>query len=64
MSIPTNVEELFALYGAMGRAHYGESVTLLDHALQCASLARGAGASETLIAAALFHDVGHLAADV
>jgi gamma-butyrobetaine dioxygenase len=64
VSIPTNVEELFALYGAKGLAHYGESVTQLDHALQCAALARGAGASETLIAAALFHDVGHLAADV
>jgi predicted HD phosphohydrolase len=64
VSSPTNVEELFALYEVKGLANYGESVTQLDHALQCASLARDAGASEVLIAAALFHDVGHLVADV
>jgi phosphonate degradation associated HDIG domain protein len=64
VSGPTTVEELFALYEARGRANYGESVTQIDHALQCAALAVDAGASEAMIAAALFHDVGHLVADV
>jgi phosphonate degradation associated HDIG domain protein len=64
VSAPVNVEVLFALYETKGLANYGESVTQLDHALQCAALARAAGASETLVAAALFHDVGHLVADV
>jgi phosphonate degradation associated HDIG domain protein len=64
VSSPTTVEELFALYETKGLANYGESVTQMDHALQCAALAVDAGASEALIAAALFHDVGHLVADV
>ena len=42
-----------ALYG-------GEAITQLEHALQCAELARQAGASPSLISAAFFHDLGHL----
>lgn len=38
----------------------GESVTQLQHALQCAALAREAGAAPALVAAALLHDLGHL----
>src|ERR1700680_3753109 len=64
MSDPTTVDELFDLYEACGDRSYGESITQTEHALQCAALARDAGASEALIVAALFHDVGHLALDV
>ena len=61
---PNTVEELFALYAEKGDEHYGESITQTEHALQCAALARRDGASDALIVAALFHDVGHLVADV
>lgn len=64
MNIPSNVEELFALYESKGDGHYGEFITQTEHGLQCAALARLDGASDALIAAALFHDVGHLVADV
>lgn len=42
---------------------YAGGVTQLQHALQCAALATAAGASDTLIAAALLHDLGHLLDD-
>ena len=45
-----------------GRWYGGEAVTQLAHALQAAALAERDGASEALVAAALLHDVGHLAA--
>ncbi len=54
---PTTVDELFALFEENGHRRYDE-VTILDHALQCASLAVDDGATEELIVAALFHDVG------
>ena len=44
-----------------GARRYGDSVTQLAHALQCAALARAEGADEDLVLAALLHDVGHLA---
>lgn len=40
-----------------------EAVSALDHALQCAQLAEWAGASSSLVAAALLHDIGHFADD-
>ena len=61
---PTSIDELFELYETLGDRSYGESITQNEHALQCAALARDAGASDALIVAALFHDVGHLALDV
>jgi [1-hydroxy-2-(trimethylamino)ethyl]phosphonate dioxygenase len=61
---PKNVSELFELYEVHGSEPYGEAITQTEHALQCASLARGERASDAMIAAALFHDVGHLVADV
>jgi phosphonate degradation associated HDIG domain protein len=64
MSEPASVDELFDLYDALGDRSYGESITQREHALQCAALARAAGASEALVVAALFHDVGHLVLDV
>ena len=64
VSDPTSVDELFDLYETLGAQSYGESITQNEHALQCAALARDAGANDALIVAALFHDVGHLALDV
>ncbi len=44
-----------------GDANYsGEPVSQLEHALQTAALARAAGAPDTLVVAALLHDIGHL----
>ena len=64
MNRPTTVDEVLALYEERGLEHYGESVSQLDHALQCAALALADGADETLGAAALLHDIGHLVVDV
>jgi alkaline phosphatase D len=52
---------IHALFAAHGARAYGESVSQLAHALQCAALARAAGADDDLVLAALLHDVGHLA---
>jgi [1-hydroxy-2-(trimethylamino)ethyl]phosphonate dioxygenase len=55
------VNELIQLFKAHGHSEYGgEAVTQAEHALQTATLAREAGAPDTLVAAALLHDVGHL----
>jgi phosphonate degradation associated HDIG domain protein len=54
------------LYEHAGRTPYDggrrESVTALEHALQCAQLAEWAGADGPLVAAALLHDAGDLVA--
>jgi len=63
ITVPTTLDELFALYQDHGHRRYGEDVTGLDHALQCAQLAFDDGASRELIAAALFHDVGWFLTD-
>lgn len=46
-----------------GESYGGEAVTYLDHALQTAALATEDGASDALVLAALFHDIGHLLPD-
>ena len=58
----SSLEALEALYADAGRLNYGEGVTQLEHALQCATLAEESGAAPSLIVAALLHDVGHLLA--
>jgi phosphonate degradation associated HDIG domain protein len=58
VSIVDEIIELFARRG--GDAYFGEPVSQLEHALQTAFQAEQEGASDTLIAAALLHDVGHL----
>lgn len=45
---------------SMAAHHYGENIHMLDHSLQTAALAQASGASESLVAAALLHDIGHL----
>ncbi|MCP5267222.1 MAG: HD domain-containing protein [Burkholderiaceae bacterium] len=63
MPIP-DLRWLENLLTAQGNRRYTgpheESVTALEHALQCAQLAEWAHAPEPLVAAALLHDVGHL----
>lgn len=43
-----------------GEAYFGESVSKLSHAEQCAWHAQQSGADEELTLAALLHDIGHL----
>ncbi|GAB2594223.1 HD domain-containing protein [Spirosoma areae] len=55
------METITALFAQSGDdAYFGEPVTQLEHALQCALLAEQAGADQETISAALLHDIGHL----
>lgn len=57
-SVITTIVDVF---GTSGASQYGgERVSQIEHALQCAHLADAAGATETLVAACLLHDLGHL----
>ena len=58
-SSPDFIREIFAAFAERGGDRYGEDVTQLEHALQCAHLAAAEGAGEALVAAALLHDYGH-----
>src|SRR5207244_2205145 len=58
MSIADTVFDLFATRG--DAAYFGESVSQTEHALQCAYLAVQEQATDSLVVAALLHDVGHL----
>ncbi len=51
---------MFALYDRYGGDNYDEQLSQLAHAEQTAALAVVEGADESLVAAALLHDVGHL----
>jgi [1-hydroxy-2-(trimethylamino)ethyl]phosphonate dioxygenase len=54
-------QELLSLYGRVGAgAYFGERVSMTEHGLQAAHFAQLQGAPDTLIVAALLHDVGHL----
>ena len=55
------IDQIVALYKQRGAEEYGgEVVSQLEHALQCATLAERNDGDETLVAAALLHDIGHL----
>ena len=56
----TSIDEVLALFDEVGRQRYDEEVTQLEHALQTAALARSEDADDSLVAASLLHDVGHL----
>jgi phosphonate degradation associated HDIG domain protein len=53
------LDEIETLFAAHGDATYGEGVTMRAHSLQTAALALAEGAPDTLVVAALLHDVGH-----
>lgn len=58
-------QEILNLFETNGSSMYGgEAVTQLEHALQCAELARQNNASDELITASLLHDIGHLLHDL
>ncbi len=58
-------DEIVAIFQSSGSAAYfGESVSMLEHALQAAYFAQSAGAPPALTIAALLHDIGHLVDDV
>jgi [1-hydroxy-2-(trimethylamino)ethyl]phosphonate dioxygenase len=58
-------QEILNLFEINGGSMYGgEAVTQLEHALQCAELARKHNASNELITASLLHDIGHLLHDL
>jgi phosphonate degradation associated HDIG domain protein len=52
-------EVMFLLGDCAGEQYFGEAVTKLAHAEQCAWNAQQAGADEELILACLLHDIGH-----
>ncbi|MEO3430364.1 phosphonate degradation HD-domain oxygenase [Pelagibius sp. CAU 1746] len=55
------VSHLLSMLDRLGAERYGgEEVTQLAHALQCATFAQRADAPDSLVAAALLHDIGHL----
>ncbi len=56
----TIVADLAEIFERRGKeAYLGEDVTMAEHMLQAAGLAERTGQSETVIAAALLHDIGH-----
>lgn len=57
---PRSLDDVLATYREHGHRQYGEDVTELQHALQCATFAREAGEPPVIVAAALLHDYGHL----
>jgi phosphonate degradation associated HDIG domain protein len=62
MNITDEIIEIFSKRGA--DEYFGESVSITEHALQAAYFAQVAGAPESLIVAALLHDIGHLVEEV
>ncbi len=58
------LDEIQAAFARRGGETYGEGVSQLEHALQCALCAERDGASPALIAATLLHDIGHLIHDL
>jgi len=57
------VDALFSYMEKRGQSFYDEVVTQLEHALQCAALAKQNDAGPTLITSALLHDIGHIILD-
>jgi len=53
-----DIERLFAEHGHI--EYSGEGVSQLEHALQAAELAEKEGADDSLVTAALLHDLGHV----
>jgi [1-hydroxy-2-(trimethylamino)ethyl]phosphonate dioxygenase len=59
------VDEIVRLFQTRGDAAYvGEAVSQTEHALQSARLAETEGAGDSLVVAALLHDVGHILHDL
>ena len=61
-AVTAEIIELFKNKG--GTMYGGEAVTELEHALQCATLAKQNHSTHELITASLLHDIGHLLHDL
>jgi phosphonate degradation associated HDIG domain protein len=58
------IDFLFDAFARLSARTYGsEGVTMVEHMLQTAALAEHAQAADTLVAAALLHDIGHFGTD-
>ncbi|MCW2410726.1 MULTISPECIES: HD domain-containing protein [unclassified Sphingobium] len=57
------IDQIRMMFDRFGREYYGENATQLAHALQCACLARRDGRTDSLVAAALLHDIGQFIDD-
>ena len=57
LNIVNHIEDIFNRRGA--ESYLGEDVTMAQHMLQAAQCAEESGADESLIVAALLHDIGH-----
>jgi predicted HD phosphohydrolase len=57
MSIAEIIKELYDTYGSNT---YGEDVTQIEHARQCAMQALNDGAPDFVVVASFLHDIGHL----
>ena len=58
------LDEIQAAFARRGHEGYGEGVSQLDHAIQCAAFAERDGAPQALVAATFLHDIGHLLHDL
>jgi gamma-butyrobetaine dioxygenase len=54
------IDHIFAIWQRQSHLDYGESVTTVEHMLQCAVFAERDDAGDTLVAATVLHDIGHL----
>jgi predicted HD phosphohydrolase len=61
VSVYEDIEKIFTT--GIAEEYLGEDVKLVEHMLQCADLAKSAGAPDYLIVASLLHDIGHLLVD-
>jgi predicted HD phosphohydrolase len=53
------ISEIIDLFARFGSGGYGEDLSLERHMLQSAAMARSLGASDSVVAAALLHDIGY-----
>ena len=60
----TAMNEIRAAFERRGQETYGEGISQLEHALQCAAFAERDGAGAALVTATLLHDIGHLLHDL
>ncbi|TDQ77701.1 phosphonate degradation associated HDIG domain protein [Dongia mobilis] len=58
------MREIRRAFDKRGLESYGEGVSQLEHALQCAYCAERDGATPALIVATLLHDIGHMLHDL
>ena len=58
------IDEICAAFERRGQETYGEGISQLEHAVQCAAFAERDGANAALVTATLLHDIGHLLHDL